>query len=205
MDPARGLDLFEVDHRRERFGPNRLKEREDRLPILQFLLQFHQPLVYVLLASALITAIMKGYVEAAVIFGVVLVNAVIGSIQESKALKAIHALSTSLTSRATVLRAGNKLHLPADALVLGDIVLLQSGDKVPADLRLIQVRDLQIDESALTGNRFQSKKTHRCLRATRRWAIETTWLFPPRSSLTARDPAWWFRPATRRNSAGYQS
>ena len=151
VDPAKGLDLFEVDHRRERFGPNLLKERKGRNPVQQFLLQFHQPLVYVLLASALITAIMKGYVEAAVIFGVVLVNAVIGFIQESKALKAIHALSTSLTSRAMVLRAGNKLHLPSEALVPGDIVLLQSGDKVPADLRLIQVRDLQIDESALTG------------------------------------------------------
>jgi Ca2+-transporting ATPase len=72
VDPAKGLDLFEVDHRRERFGPNLLKERKGRSPVLQFLLQFHQPLVYVLLASALITAIMKGYVEAAVIFGVVL-------------------------------------------------------------------------------------------------------------------------------------
>jgi Ca2+-transporting ATPase len=94
---------------------------------------------------------MKEYVETAVIFGVVLVNAMIGFIQESKALKAIHALSTSLTGSATVLRAGKRLHLPSEALVPGDIVLLQSGDKVPADLRLMQVRDLQIDESALTG------------------------------------------------------
>ena len=158
VDPAKGLDLFEVDHRRERFGPNLLKERKGRNPVLQFLLQFHQPLVYVLLASALITAIIKGYVEAAVIFGVVLVNAVIGFIQESKALKAIHALSRSLTSSATVLRAGNRLRLPSEALVPGDMVLLQSGDKVPADLRLVQVRDLQIDESALTGEPVPAQK-----------------------------------------------
>jgi cation-transporting P-type ATPase F len=158
VDSSKGLDLFEVEHRRERFGLNLLKERKGRNPVLQFLLQFHQPLVYVLLASALITAIMKGYVEATVIFGVVLVNAVIGFIQESKALKAIHALSRSLTSSATVLRAGNRLQLPSEALVPGDMVLLQSGDKVPADLRLIQVRDLQIDESALTGEPVPTQK-----------------------------------------------
>jgi Ca2+-transporting ATPase len=163
VDPAKGLDLFEVDHRRERFGPNLLKERKGRNPVLQFLLQFHQPLVYVLMASALITAIMKGYVEAAVIFGVVLINAVIGFIQESKALKAIHALSRSLTSSATVLRAGNRLRLPSEALVPGDMVLLQSGDKVPADLRLVQVRDLQIDESALTGEPVPAQKNTQVL------------------------------------------
>jgi cation-transporting ATPase F len=139
VDPAKGLDLFEVDHRRERFGPNLLKERKGRSPVLQYLLQFHQPLVNVLLASAPITAIMKGYVEAAVIFGVVLVNTVIGFIQESKSLKAIPALSRSPTSSATVLRAGNRLRLPSEAPVPGDMVLLQSGDKVPVDLRVAAV------------------------------------------------------------------
>ncbi|MDQ6966078.1 MAG: HAD-IC family P-type ATPase, partial [Mariprofundaceae bacterium] len=89
--------------------------------------------------------------DASVIFGVVLVNSVIGYVQEARAIRAIEALAKFMSSEATVIRNGKKQRIHAEALLPGDIVLLKSGDKVPADLRLLRVRELQIDESALTG------------------------------------------------------
>ena len=118
---------------------------------MRFLLQFHQPLIYILLAAGTVTALLQEWVDAGVIFGVVLVNAFIGFIQEAKAVKAIEALARTMTTEATVLRAGEKQRISSAEVVPGDIVLLQSGDKVPADMRLFQTRDLQVDESALTG------------------------------------------------------
>jgi Ca2+-transporting ATPase len=159
VDPEKGLDLFEVSHRRERFGPNRFAERRGTRPIILFLRQFHQPLIYILLASGAITTVLKDLVDALVIFGVVLVNAVVGFVQEAKALTAIRSLSGSLISSATILRGGVRAQVPAEELVPGDIVLLQSGDRVPADLRLIAVRDLQIEESALTGEAVPAHKS----------------------------------------------
>ncbi|MFQ5756922.1 MAG: cation-transporting P-type ATPase, partial [Acidiferrobacterales bacterium] len=156
--PDTGLDTFEIGHRQERFGPNVLTQKKEQGPLMQFLLQIHQPLVYILLAATLITALLQEWVDSAVIFGVVLVNAVIGFLQEAKALEAIEALARTMTSEATVLRAGEKKRVPASELVPGDIVLLQSGDKVPADLRLIRTRELQIDESALTGESIPVEK-----------------------------------------------
>ena len=149
--PERGLDNSSISRRQEQFGPNRITRQKGKSPLLLFLLQFHQPLVYILLAAAVTTSFLKEWVDAGVIFGVVLVNAIIGFIQEAKAVKAIEALSGSLTSSATVMRDGERRQIPAEELVPGDLVLLQSGDKVPADLRLLSVRELQIDESALTG------------------------------------------------------
>ena len=147
----RGLDLFEVSRRQARFGPNALTPPKDKSPLRRFLEQFHQALVYILLAAILVKLALGGYVDAAVIFGVVLLNAIIGFVQENKALSALAALSRALTTEATVLRAGARQRIDARDLVPGDLVLLASGDKVPADLRLLRVRDLQVDESALTG------------------------------------------------------
>lgn len=147
----KGLDVFETKHRQERFGPNVLTQRKGRGPFVLFLLQFHQPLVYILLGAVFVTASLKEWVDSGVILGVVLVNAILGFFQESKAVKAIEALARAMTSEATVLRAGEKHRMAATELVPGDIVLLQSGDKVPADLRLFRSRELQVDESALTG------------------------------------------------------
>ncbi|MBP7867005.1 MAG: cation-transporting P-type ATPase [Acidobacteria bacterium] len=158
VDPDKGLDRFELGHRREHFGPNRLTEKRARSPLVQFLLQFHQPLVYILLATTAVTLAFAELVESAVIFGVVLVNAIVGYLQEAKALRAISALAGSLTSEAAVLRAGRKERVPSEDLVPGDVVLLQSGDKVPADLRLVAVRDLQVNESALTGESVPTPK-----------------------------------------------
>ena len=154
----KGLDLFEVNRRRERFGPNTVPERKGRSPLARFLLQIHQPLVYVLLISGGVTLFFKEVVDALVILGVVLVNAVVGYYQEGKALRAIEALRKSMTSFAAVLRSGRREKISSEDLVPGDIVFLGSGDKVPADLRLIGVRDLQVNESALTGEPVPAQK-----------------------------------------------
>ena len=150
-DKVKGLDLFEVENRRKHFGPNAITGKKGKGPILRFLLQFHQPLIYILLVAGTVTALLQEWVDAGVIIGVVLVNAFIGFIQEAKAVKAIEALARTMTTEATVLRAGEKLRISSAEVIPGDIVLLQSGDKVPADIRLFQTRDLQVDESALTG------------------------------------------------------
>jgi magnesium-transporting ATPase (P-type) len=158
VDPDRGLDQFEVGHRQERFGRNVLTSRRAQSPLVLFLLQFHQPLIYILLAAVLVTAMLGEWIDASVILGVVLVNAGIGFIQEFKARKAIDALSRAMTSEATVLRSGEKRRLPSEELLPGDIVFLKSGDKIPADLRLVRCRELQLDESALTGESVPVEK-----------------------------------------------
>ena len=157
-DAASGLDIFEVAHRQGHFGPNRLTLKKGKSPLLLFLLQFNQPLVYILLGAVAITFALQEWVDSGVIFAVVLVNAIIGFIQESKALKAIEALAHAIEGVATVVRAGKKEKIPATELVPGDLVQLQSGDKVPADLRLLRTRELQIDESALTGESVPVQK-----------------------------------------------
>ncbi len=154
----RGLDLFAVENRQERFGPNAITQRKGHGPWVRFLLEFHQPLIYILLAAALITALLQEWVDSGVILGVVLVNAIIGFVQESKALKAIDALARAMTSEATVLRGGEKKRISSTALVPGDVVFLQSGDKVPADLRLLVCRELRTDESTLTGESVPIEK-----------------------------------------------
>ncbi|HDH04867.1 MAG TPA: cation-transporting P-type ATPase, partial [Nitrospirae bacterium] len=150
-DRENGLDIFEAEHRRKRFGPNVITAKKGKGSLMRFLLQFHQPLIYILVAAGIITTFLQEWVDAGVIFGVVLVNAIIGFIQESKAARALEALAQTMTTETTVLRAGEKQRISAEEVVPGDIVFLQSGDKVPADMRLIHVRDLQVDESALTG------------------------------------------------------
>ena len=154
----KGLDTFEVELRREQFGPNAITRKKGKSSLLLFLLQFHQPLVYILLGAAVVTTALQEWVDAGVIYGVVLVNAIIGFIQEAKAVKAIEALVNAMTSTATVLRGGERRQIPATELVPGDIVLLQSGDKVPADLRILRSRELQIDESTLTGESVPVQK-----------------------------------------------
>jgi len=151
VNRAKGLFQFEVEQRLADFGHNIISSKKGKGPLLRFLLQFHQPLIYILIVSGLVTAFLGEWVDSGVIFGVVLVNAFVGYIQEAKAVNALAALARTMTTEATVLRQGVKVRLSATELVPGDIVFLQSGDKVPADMRLFQVRDLQIAESALTG------------------------------------------------------
>jgi Ca2+-transporting ATPase len=150
-DLRHGLSPEEAGNRLKRFGPNVVSSRGGTPAWKRFLLQFHQPLVYILLAAVGVTAALAEWVDSGVIFGVVLVNAIIGFIQESRAERAIEALSRMVTTQAVVRRGGRKLRVPSSELVPGDVVLLQSGDRVPADLRLFDVHNLHCDESALTG------------------------------------------------------
>lgn len=159
IDLEKGLSSGEVTRRKEVFGPNTVEAIKKRSAIKRFLLQFHQPLVYILLVAGIVTALLQEWVDAGVILGVVLVNAIIGYVQETKAEKAIDALAKMVTTEATVLRDGIKMHIPSADLVPGDIVFLHSGDKVPADMRLYRIRDLQVDESALTGESAPVIKT----------------------------------------------
>lgn len=155
-----GLNRLEVEKRQKTFGPNSITAIKGQGPLIRFLLQFHQPLIYILIASGVITAMLREWVDSGVIFGVVLVNAFVGYLQESKAINALAALSRTMTTVATVIRQGKRCQLPSVELVPGDIILLQSGDKVPADVRLFQVRNLQIAESALTGESVPVEKNH---------------------------------------------
>lgn len=157
-DKKKGLDIFETEERAKQFGPNRLTAKAGKSAFTRFMLQFNQPLVYILLSAGIITLLLQEWVDAGVILAVVLVNAIVGFSQESKAVKAIDALSKTMTAQATVIRSGKKQQVDSTELVPGDIVILQSGDKVPADLRLIEIRDLQVDESALTGESLPVEK-----------------------------------------------
>src|SRR3990167_4284181 len=145
-----GLSTAEIKQRQEKYVANTLTPQKHINEFMRFLLQFHQPLLYILLAASIITFYLGETVDSLVIFGVVFVNAVVGYLQEAKAEKAIEALAQMVITDATVRRNGKKERVASEYLVPGDIVLLQSGDKVPADLRLFYVRNLQIDESALT-------------------------------------------------------
>jgi magnesium-transporting ATPase (P-type) len=153
-----GLSGDEVLARLSRYGANKLPPPLKRSPLLRFFMQFHDVLIYVLLGAAIITALMADWIDAAVIFGVVIINALIGFAQEGKAEKAVEAIRGILTHEAMVLRDGRKVTVDVEELVPGDVVFLHSGDKVPADLRMFQVKDLLIEEAPLTGESVPVEK-----------------------------------------------
>lgn len=156
---AGGLSRQEATARLEKFGPNRLTPQKKRGALARLLSQFHNTLIYILILAAVVTAAMEHWIDAGVIIGVVLVNAIIGFVQEGKAEKALDAIRNMLSSSAIALRDGKKVTVPAEELVPGDIVFLQSGDKVPADLRLVTVKDLRVEEAALTGESVPVEKS----------------------------------------------
>lgn len=150
-DPKTGLTAAEVATRYEQYGWNELKAKPGKPAWLRFLLQFNQPLLYILIIAGIIKAFLGSWTNAIVIWGVTVINAVIGYVQEAKAEGAIASLAKAVSTEATVLRDGQKIQLSSRDIVPGDIVMLTSGDKVPADVRLLTARNLQVDESALTG------------------------------------------------------
>ncbi|HUM98929.1 MAG: HAD-IC family P-type ATPase [Halothiobacillaceae bacterium] len=153
-----GLSAEDAQQRLNHYGRNSLPQAKPRGAWLRLALQFHNPLIYVLLAAAALTFGLKDYVDTGVIVGVVLINALMGFIQEGKAEKALDAVSALLATRATVRRAGAWHVIDAAALVPGDIMLLESGTRVPADLRLLRVKNLRVNEAALTGESVPVEK-----------------------------------------------
>ncbi len=148
---SKGLDWAEAERRLEEYGPNEVEAKGGPSQLKLFLLQFHQPLIYILIVAGIVTVLLAEYVDASVIFGVVVLIGIVGYIQEARALSALDALTRTLATDATVIRGGERHSIPASKLVPGDIVFVQSGDQVPADLRLLRVRDLQVEEAAFTG------------------------------------------------------
>jgi magnesium-transporting ATPase (P-type) len=146
-----GLSGDEAARRLARHGPNRLPDPPGRGPLLRLLAQFHNVLIYVLIGAAAVTAALGHWVDTGVILAVVVVNAVIGFVQEGRAEQAMAAIREMLAPRAAVLRDGHRITVEASDLVPGDIVLVEAGDLVPADLRLIRANGLKAGEAILTG------------------------------------------------------
>ena len=155
---AQGLSAAQAQERLAAHGSNSLPAPPQRGALLRFALQFHNVLLYVMLASAVVTALLGHWVDTGVLFAAVVVNAVIGFIQEGKAESALNAIRAMLSPHAIVLRDGVQQEIDATELVPGDLVLLASGDRVPADLRLLTQRQLRVDESALTGESVPAEK-----------------------------------------------
>ncbi|PPD58369.1 cation-translocating P-type ATPase [Dehalogenimonas etheniformans] len=148
---ASGLNDEVVKKRQLQYGPNALEEKPGKPPLLVFLSQFANPLVYVLFVAAAVSIFTGHAVDTLTIFGVLLINAAIGYIQETRAEKAMASLKEMTAPKATVRRGGRLHDIPARELVPGDIIILAAGDRVPADARLIQITGLETNESALTG------------------------------------------------------
>ncbi|TBU72676.1 carbonate dehydratase [Pseudomonas daroniae] len=154
-----GLSQDEATRRLHQHGANRLPPPKRRGPLRRLLAQFHNVLLYMMLAASLVTALLGHWLDTTVILVAVLVNAVIGFIQEGKAENALDAIRDLLSAHAMVLRGGERREIPAEQLVPGDVVLLASGDKVPADLRLLSVKNFNVEEAALTGESVPVEKS----------------------------------------------
>jgi magnesium-transporting ATPase (P-type) len=158
-DLAKGLDAGEASRRISQYGPNRLPEGKKRGPVVRFFSQLNNILVYVLLGAGFVKLMVGLWLDAGVILGVVIINALLGFIQEGKAEKALDSIRNMLSAEARTVRGGETRLIPAEELVRGDVVLLESGDRIPADLRLVEVKNLRTEEAALTGESVPIDKT----------------------------------------------
>ncbi|MEY8531210.1 cation-translocating P-type ATPase [Lactobacillus taiwanensis] len=153
-----GLSEPEAERRLKKYGPNALAEKPPKSILTMLKEQIIDPMILILLGAAAFSAILNEWVEAGVIFFIVVVNSIIGIIQEKKAQSSLAALKTMSASTATVIRGGMEKIIPANELVIGDLVSIASGDMVPADLRLTQSANLKIAEASLTGESIASEK-----------------------------------------------
>src|SRR5262245_47184715 len=158
-DSEKGLNPSEASARLQKYGPNRLPEGRKRGSFTRFWAQLNNILVYVLLAAGVTKLILGLWIDAGIIFAVVVLNALLGFIQEGKAEKALNSIRNMLSADARTMRNSETRMIPAEQLVPGDVVLLESGDKIPADLRLIEARNLRTEEAALTGESVPAEKT----------------------------------------------
>ena len=145
-----GITSEEAESRHRQYGPNSLPRARPPALVMIFLSQFVSPLIYVLVAGAIFSIVIQEWSDAAFITGVLLINAIIGTIQEFSAQRAATALQQLVTTQSRVLRDGDTFEIDAGKLVPGDILLLESGEKIPADVRLLSTHDLEVDESLLT-------------------------------------------------------
>lgn len=154
-----GLTAREAEERLRRFGRNALPAAKTRAPVFRLLAQFDNLLIYVLIASAALTALLGHVVDTIVILGVVILNALIGFVQEGRAEKSLEAIRKMIAPRASAMRDGKRVTIDAAGLVPGDLLLLEAGDRVTADVRLVKARNLRIDESILTGESVPTEKS----------------------------------------------
>ena len=158
---AMGLSTDDAQQRLSKYGPNILTEKKQHSPVQVFLAQFKDLMIGILAAAAVISGLIGELTDAGIIIVIIILNAMIGFIQEYRAEKAIAALKKVSVAHANVLRDGHYVHIPSEALVPGDVVMLEAGNIIPADIRLIESHSLKVDESSLTGESVPvEKNTH---------------------------------------------
>lgn len=189
-----GLSDSEAAERLASVGPNRLPEAEKDGLLKRFFKHFHDTLIYILIGAAVITAALGHWIDTIVIMAVVVINAIIGLVQEGKAEQALEGLRKMLSSLAQVRRGGKWREIEAQELVPGDIVRLRSGDRVPADLRLVEVQNLRIEEAALTGESLPVDKTRTRWPRAAAWVTAPAWPIPDRLLPEGAGRAWWLPP-----------
>lgn len=196
----KGLDAAEASSRLQKYGPNRLPEGKKRGPLTRFISQFNNILVYVLLGAGFIKLMLNLWVDGVIILSVVILNGLLGFIQEGKAEKALDSIRSMLSADARTVRGSETRVIVAEELVPGDVVLLESGDKVPADLRLTDVKNLRTEEAALTGESVPTDKntapnsTNATVGDRACMAFSGTWLCP------VGQQGSWLRPGVKRSS-----
>ncbi|NLF34735.1 MAG: HAD-IC family P-type ATPase, partial [Clostridiales bacterium] len=159
---AQGLSHQEAAARLAEHGPNKLAEGKKRSLLSIFLCQFKDFMIWVLIAAALISGFLNEWIDAAIIAVVVILNAVMGTVQESRAEAALEALKEMSAPFAKAIRDGVTVKIPAAELVPGDVVVLEAGDSIPADLRLLESNSLKVEEAALTGESVPVEKNAGC-------------------------------------------
>jgi magnesium-transporting ATPase (P-type) len=196
-----GLTPEEAKNKLQHYGPNVLPQKEGKSLFIKFISHFKDILIYILLAAGVVTAIMGHWVDTLVILAVAVINALIGFIQENNAEKSLKSIQNMLSSEAVVLRGGQQVTVGTDEIVPGDIVLLRPGDKIPADLRLIDVHNLRVEEAILTGESTVVSKKPIRWKARNPSATAKTSRSRERPSAPVLPAAWCLPPVARRNSA----
>lgn len=157
-DAKRGLTSSEAAARLEKYGPNAIESSNEKSLAKKIIEQILDPMVILLIVAAIVSAFTGDVVECVIIIAIVVINAIMSIIQEGKAEDSVAALQKMSSPEATVIRDGQRKHVKAEELVPGDIVVLETGDIIPADMRLIESSNLKIDESSLTGESVAVEK-----------------------------------------------
>src|SRR5262245_13224266 len=165
-DPRQGLTPEDAKRRLQVHGYNELREEAKTSPLVLFINQFKNTLIIILIVATVLSAVIGDLLDAAIILAIVVFCALLGFVQEYRAERALDALKRMLTPTITVLRGGREEEIPSKELVPGDIILLEAGDKIPADGRLIEIHSLQCDEAPLTGESFPVEKELKVLSET---------------------------------------